>query len=142
MPNLPSNPVFPQHPGGQYPETQSWVASFLHTFGRVLHDVIHTVNALCKVDTIANRTSAPQINEILFVASDTYQEYVGSAGAWVAVGRVSGTVMGAIPFVEITAPDAPAANGVRLYAVDNGAGKTLLVARFGSGAAQTIATEP
>ena len=141
MPNLPSNPIFPQHPGGQYPETQSWVASFLHTFGRVLHDVIHTVNALCKVDTIANRSSAPQINEIFFVASDTYQEYVGIAGDWSAVGRVGGTVMGAIPFTEISDPAAPAANGARLYVKDVG-GKTALVVRFNTGAVQQIAIEP
>ena len=142
MPNLPSNPVFPQHPGGQYTETQGWVASFLLTFGRVLHNLIQTLNALCKVDTIANRSSAPQINEIFFVASDTYQEYVGIAGAWSAVGRVGGTVMGAIPFVEITDADAPAANGARLYSRDNGAGKSQLVVRFNTGAIQVLATEP
>lgn len=37
---------------------------------------------------------------------------------------------------------APAANRVRLFAKDNGSGKTQLVARFNSGAVQVIATEP
>lgn len=46
-----------------------------------------------------------------------------------------------IELVEMTAPAAPAANGVRIYAVDNG-GKTQLVALFNSGAAQQIAIEP
>lgn len=43
---------------------------------------------------------------------------------------------------EMTAPAAPAANEVRLYAVDNGAGKTQLMALFSSGAAQQVAIQP
>jgi len=43
---------------------------------------------------------------------------------------------------EMTAPAAPAANTVRIYAVDNGAGKTQLMALFATGAAQQIAIEP
>jgi hypothetical protein len=49
---------------------------------------------------------------------------------------------GALSFVEQTAPAAPAANGVRIYAVDNGSGKTQLMALFATGAAQQIAIEP
>jgi hypothetical protein len=41
-----------------------------------------------------------------------------------------------------TAPTAPATNSVRIYAEDNGAGKTRLMARFATGAAQQIAIEP
>lgn len=43
---------------------------------------------------------------------------------------------------EMTAPAAPAANSVRIYAEDNGSGKTRLMARFATGAAQQIAIEP
>ena len=43
---------------------------------------------------------------------------------------------------EMTAPAAPAANGVRIYAEDDGAGKTRLMARFATGAAVQIAIEP
>ncbi len=43
---------------------------------------------------------------------------------------------------EMTAPASPAANNVRIYAEDNGAGKTRLMARFATGAAQQIAIEP
>jgi hypothetical protein len=46
-----------------------------------------------------------------------------------------------IGFVEVTDPAASANTG-RLYAKDNGSGKTQLVVRFGSGAVQVIATEP
>ena len=43
---------------------------------------------------------------------------------------------------EQTAPAAPAANGYRIYAEDNGAGKTRLMVKFATGAAQQIAIEP
>ena len=48
----------------------------------------------------------------------------------------------ALGLVEMTAPAAPAANGVRIYAVDNGSGKTQLMALFATGAAQQLAIEP
>jgi hypothetical protein len=43
---------------------------------------------------------------------------------------------------EMTAPAAPATNGVRIYAEDNGSGKTRLMARFATGSAVQIAIEP
>lgn len=48
---------------------------------------------------------------------------------------------GSLVMAEMTAPDAPAANTLVLYAVDNGAGKTQLMVRFPSGVAQQIAIE-
>ncbi len=48
----------------------------------------------------------------------------------------------AYELTEQTAPAAGAANTVRVYAQDNGAGKTQLMALFNSGAAQQIAIEP
>jgi hypothetical protein len=47
-----------------------------------------------------------------------------------------------ITLVEVTAPTAPAADRVIIYAEDNGAGKTRLMALFSSGAAQQIAIQP
>jgi len=48
-----------------------------------------------------------------------------------------------VEFVEqSSAPSAPAANKARLFAQDNGAGKTQLCVRFNTGATQVIATEP
>lgn len=119
-----------------------WITTFLQTLGRTWSELVQVVNSLCRVETLANRPATPQFNESFFVATDTYQEYVGIAGAWSAVGRVSGTTMGAIPFTEISDPAAPAANEARLYARDNGAGKTQLVVVFNTGAVQVIATEP
>lgn len=48
----------------------------------------------------------------------------------------------ALNFLEQTAPSAPAANEVVLYAQDNGGGKTQLMALFASGAAQQVAIQP
>jgi len=47
-----------------------------------------------------------------------------------------------VQFTEMTAPSAPASNKVILYAQDNGAGKTQLMALFASGASQQVAIEP
>jgi hypothetical protein len=52
------------------------------------------------------------------------------------------TLTSFIAGIEETAPAAPAANGYRLFAQDNGAGKTQLMVIFGSGSAQQIAIEP
>lgn len=54
----------------------------------------------------------------------------------------SSSVGAAANFLEQTAPAAPAANEVVLYAEDNGSGKTRLMARFATGAAQQVAIEP
>jgi hypothetical protein len=48
----------------------------------------------------------------------------------------------ALEFREQTAPSAAAANSFRLYAQDNGSGKTQAMIIFASGAAQQIAIEP
>lgn len=58
-----------------------------------------------------------------------------------AIGKVR-VVSSYIELDEITAPAAPASNKVRLYAQDNGGGKTQLMAIFSSGAAQQVAIQP
>lgn len=69
------------------------------------------------------------------------------------LGRIGANILGvgatapgtggvALQMLEMTAPAAAATNGVRIYAEDNGAGKTRLMAIFQSGAAQQIAIEP
>lgn len=45
-------------------------------------------------------------------------------------------------FEQSADPAAPAANGVRVFAKDNGAGKTQLMARFATGANQQLAIQP
>lgn len=63
----------------------------------------------------------------------------GAADGGVLVGPALPCYM---ELYEMTAPAVAATNGARLFAVDNGAGKTVLKVQFQSGAAQTIATEP
>lgn len=65
-----------------------------------------------------------------------------SAAGVVGIRGNSPTAGGALEFLEQTAPSAPGANAVRLYAQDNGAGKTQLMALFNTGAAQQVAIEP
>jgi hypothetical protein len=85
-------------------------------------------------------------NDYLVFNTSSLDFYPSGSGSW-SIGRT------ALPFknlflrdymemTEMTAPAAPAANQVRIYAEDNGSGKTRLMARFATGAAQQIAIEP
>lgn len=49
---------------------------------------------------------------------------------------------GFIAMLEVSDPGAATTNGARVFARDNGSGKTQLVVRFQSGAVQVLATEP
>ena len=65
-----------------------------------------------------------------------------SAAGVVVVNGANSTTGGALEYIEQTAPSAPSADRVRVYAQDNGAGKTQLMALFNTGAAQQVAIEP
>ena len=71
-----------------------------------------------------------------------------SAGAYdLGAGAIGGAfrnlhITQFIETFEMSAPSAPAANGARIYTEDNGSGKTRLMVRFQSGAAQQLAIEP
>lgn len=59
--------------------------------------------------------------------------------------NLNGNLIDGVSYMQVfetTAPAAPAANNVRIYAEDDGAGKTRLMARFATGAAVQIAIEP
>lgn len=64
------------------------------------------------------------------------------SAAGVVVLTNGSTGSSALEFREQTAPSAPSTNRVRIYAEDNGSGKTRLMALFPTGAAQQIAIEP
>jgi len=80
----------------------------------------------------------------------------GFAGVYIYAGGAQGAAIGStlasfsgrvalasyIEGVEETAPAAPAANGYRIFAQDNGAGKTQLMVIFATGAAQQLAIQP
>lgn len=54
----------------------------------------------------------------------------------------AGTTGSAWEMLEMTAPGTPAADRLRLYAEDNGAGKTRLVVKWSDGTTTTLATQP
>ena len=64
-----------------------------------------------------------------------------AAAAVLAIEGSAGTG-GALDFTEMTAPAAGATNHARLYAEDNGSGKTRLMVIFPTGAAVQLAIEP
>jgi len=75
------------------------------------------------------------------ISGDAFTFYSFAASSSTPVGRL--TVQdGFVEIYEITAPAAGAANTARIFAVDNGAGKTVLKVIFSSGAAQVLATQP
>jgi hypothetical protein len=47
-----------------------------------------------------------------------------------------------LELVESSSAPSAVVNSARIYAVDNGSGKTQLMVRFGTGASQQIAIEP
>lgn len=67
---------------------------------------------------------------------------IGRTAAGILTVTNASTGGGSVELREQTAPAAGAANTVRIYAEDNGAGKTRLMALFNTGAAQQIAIEP
>ena len=82
------------------------------------------------------------------VAGDAWVGASTSSGKRVGIGDNNAGLAGIIvagtyyEMTEATAPSAGPANSVRIYAQDNGAGKTQLMALFSSGAAQQIAIQP
>jgi hypothetical protein len=62
------------------------------------------------------------------------------------VGAVALTGLGGTSYIDLVEqsadPAAPAANHLRIFAKDNGSGKTQLAVRFPTGATQIISTEP
>lgn len=69
----------------------------------------------------------------------------GFAGVWVRALSFVGPGLapnGSLHMAEITEPAAPGANDAYIFCKDNGAGKTQLMAKFSSGAAQQVAIQP
>ena len=88
MPQLPQQPRMPSIPDAtdDLHQLSQWVDSFHRTFQRLWTEMMYTLNALFVIDTLANRSSTPALNESFFVSSDTSQLWGGVAGAWVNVG--------------------------------------------------------
>ena len=105
MPALAQQPRMPSIPDIEDPkQLAQWVDSFHRTFQRLWTEMMYTLNALCKVDTLANRSSTPALDETFFVSSDTSQLWGGVSGAWVNVGPRRGlaSITNAASSVTIT----------------------------------------
>jgi hypothetical protein len=112
-------------------------------------------NRSLTVETYGNATSTFE-SETLKLKNDGRFAWSSSSASRgsvdTAIHRIDAGIVGirgsssstgaALSLIEQTAPAAPAANGVRIYAEDDGAGKTRLMARFATGAAVQIAIEP
>jgi hypothetical protein len=85
-------------------------------------------------------------NKLSVFAATTSAELAGiisdETGSGLLMFATNPVLAGYLAGVEQAAPAAPAANGYRIFAQDNGAGKTQLMVIFASGAAQQIAIEP
>ena len=86
-----------------------------------------------------NRTIIIPTGKLKFQTGGTVNIMVNGGAEFSQSDSSTGAYLG---LIEMTAPAAPATNGVRIYAQDNGSGKTQLMARFATGAAVQIAIEP
>lgn len=116
------------------------------------------VNAKSMVEIVCDTAGRDQ--QVVFNSAFSHHWAIGSDGSdssaftisqynmvgvnnAVRIGDDLGVAFGSyLQLTEMTAPSAGASNTVRLYAEDNGSGKTRLMALFASGAAQQIAIEP
>ena len=91
-------------------------------------------------DVVTNNNGAGS----LYPGGPTNTTNLGRSDKAFALGYfgTAAIIGGYVQVTEMTAPAAPATNNVRIYAEDDGAGKTRLMARFATGAAQQIAIEP
>lgn len=84
-------------------------------------------------------------NSIAFATDSTTRLTIADSVITATLGIATSEFFYVTKFIEGTeqsAPAAPSANGYRIFAQDNGGGKTQLMVIFGSGAAQQIAIEP
>ncbi len=98
-------------------------------------DLADGQNYALRTNSAATALNAPTGGSLFFKVGDVLLGTMAS-GQFVLGASVY------MEMVEMTAPAAPAANGVRLFAQDNGSGKTQLMAIFSSGAAQQVAIQP
>lgn len=82
------------------------------------------------------------VNNFAYDANSLIAYFGGLANSLTIDADCNLATDGYLQLNEQTAPAAPAANKVRIYAEDNGSGKTRIMARFATGAAVQIAIEP
>lgn len=120
-----------------------WGGELLRAITRMWVEMTYTYNALCRVDTLANRTSTPDLNESFFIASDTQQVFGGVAGAWNNAGprRARATVTASGTSVAVTlSPAENAATYSLTFAPSYNAGAVWYTAKATTGFTINVAT--
>lgn len=114
---------------------------------RASRQLVMATTGTVKVDTIA--TFGLSVGSDLQIgfssttsASGEKDTGLNRASAGVVQVTDGGSGGGALQLAELPSDPAALANAGRLFTRDNGAGKTELCVRFGTGAVQVIATEP
>ena len=100
------------------------------------------VSNVWRIGTNKNGTGTARVMSLDFGDGSTSAISIPAAAGQITMGAGFNYGANYNQFTEMTAPAAGATNTVRIYAEDNGAGKTRLMAIFPTGAAQQIAIEP
>lgn len=90
MPNLPQNLDFPRATATS--KLEDWTQAFHKVLQRQWTQLTQAVNAVWKVDTLANRSSTPLLDEAAFYAKDTGVCYLGVQGNWRVLTGWTGAV--------------------------------------------------
>lgn len=113
--------------------------------GAFIKKTLAEVKTILGLGSAAYTASTDYVPHSLATAANDFLVASG-AGVYIKntlteVKTLLGMTDGSVTLAEIAAPGAPGANSLVIYAVDNGGGKTQLMVRFPSGAAQQIAIE-
>lgn len=142
MPGLPQHPQLPPEPKGDTP-TDKWGVAFQRAFHHLWTAALYVVNALVKADTLANRPTTPDLDEILYYETNSKALSVGSAGAWVQVGprRGSVTVLSGATTAAVTLTPNEADTGYRVvFGANFNNGGIWLTSRATTGFTVNVAT--
>lgn len=144
MPQLPEVARFPAIPKGADPAgIVHWAQALAVTLTQLWRNMVYTYNALFRIDTLANRTTTPDLDESFFAASDTKQLFGGVSGAWENLGprRARATVVEAATTVAVTlSPAENATTYILSLTPSYDAGRVWYTAKATSGFTINVAT--
>ena len=116
------------------PDLAQYIQTESSNIARAWAQMIQTLNALSRIDTISTRPATPTLDHILFTASDTGITYIGIAGAWAVLTGFNGTTRTVTTTATASATDsvilADATGGaftVNLPAASNRAGRVYTI---------------
>lgn len=115
MPDLPQQPEVGEAPRSSN-DVVPWAGGFIRGFTRLWTSLVFVVNALCKADTLANKTSVPDLDETFYYETNSKALNVASGGAWEQVGprRGAATITAGNTSVAVSLSPAEASASYRL----------------------------